>query len=359
MSKNIYYEILIIGPDRTKTVSGGIVTVIDSMMEEYSDRFLQNRIVTMRIVNPVSRLYIYLHAITQILLSSVNSNNKIAHIHISTGWSTYRKSFLVMLLKVIKIPMVIHIHGSGYHIFYEKSNTYMQKYIRWIFSLTDRTILLSDSWQEWYINTINTNKSSVIYNGVRDYYDNKSLALAKRKNEILFLGRLGERKGIYDLLYAFQKVVQKIPDAILKVGGDGELDKAKYLTNELNLNKNVDFLGWVNEEEKYKLLNNAKVYILPSYNEGLPMGLLEGMSAGLAVISTDVGGIPEAVQNEKNGLLIKAGNKVQIANSLIKVLSSDQLLEQLGKNARESFLKDFNSKTMTKKAEDIYDEILK
>jgi len=360
MNKKIKYTILMIGPGATENISGGVVTVIENLMESINKRFNIVRIVTMRPTGFFHRLYIYLNAICSLIYQILfTRSRKLAHVHMASKTSFYRKSLLIILLKSCNIPILIHLHGASYHIFYSNSSALMQKYIKWIFSLTDKTILLSDSWQKWYIDTINTNKSSVIYNGVKDYYDNQSLALLKRKNEILFLGRLGERKGIYDLLYAFQKVIQKTPDTILKVGGDGEIDKAKNLTSELNLSRNVEFLGWVNEEEKYKLLNNAKVYILPSYNEGLPMGLLEGMSAGLAVISTDVGGIPEAIANEKNGLLIKAGDKVEIANSLIKVLTNNKLLEELGEGARKSFLENFNSKIMTKKVEDIYDEILK
>jgi glycosyltransferase involved in cell wall biosynthesis len=360
MNKKVKYTILMIGPGATDNIGGGVVTVIDNLMEIISKRFNIVRIITMRPTSFFYRLYIYLNAICSLIYQILfTRSKKLAHVHMASKTSFYRKSLLIILLKSCNIPILVHLHGASYHIFYRNSGALMQKYIKWIFSITDKTILLSDSWQEWYINAINTNQSSVIYNGVTDYYNNKSLALLKRQNEILFLGRIGERKGIYDLLHAFQKVVKVIPDAILKIGGDGEVDKAKDLTSKLNLSKNVEFLGWVNEEEKYKLLNNAKVYILPSYNEGLPMGLLEGMSAGLAVISTDVGGIPEVIENEKNGLLIKAGNKIQITNSLIKVLTNNQLLEELGESARKSFLKSFNSKIMTNKVEEIYDEILK
>jgi len=352
-------KLLMVGPDRTKDKSGGVVTVIESLVENMHSNVSVMRVVTMHPVGFIKRLMIYSHALFLIFKNSFKKNKIIAHIHMASNTSFYRKSLIIMILKMFKIPTVLHLHGAEFHLFYDKSNVVMKKYIKWIFSLTDRTVLLSNSWQQWYVDTINTNKSSVVYNGVRDYYDDKSLLLAKRENVVLFLGRLGERKGIYDLLTAFKEVVENIPDAILKIGGDGEIEKSKDLAKEFGIENNVEFLGWVNEEEKYTLLNQSKIYILPSYNEGLPMGLLEAMSAGLAVVSTDVGGIPEVISDKKNGLLVKAGNQKQIAESIIALLNDAKLSHDLGIEARKSFLKDFNSVSMTQQFERIYDELLK
>lgn len=356
--KNI--EVLMIGPAASKTLSGGIVAVIDNIVQHLDKKFIIKRIITMRPSERiVKRLGIYLRALFLIFISSLNKNQKIAHVHMASKNSFYRKSFIIILLKLCHIPILIHLHGGKFHIFFSKElNPIMQKYVKWIFSLADKTILLSHNWQKWYKETINTSASVVIYNGVKSYYNKNSLPLEKRNNTILFLGRLDTNKGIYDLLYSFKDVLETVPDAMLKVGGDGEVRKCKEFVKELNIETQVEFLGWVPEENKYQLFNESKIYILPSYNEGLPMGLLEAISAGIAVISTKVGGIPEIIENGNNGLLIEPGSKKQISKSIIFLLKNPDKSTQLGIKAKEQFLNSFDIKNITKQIEKEYYEII-
>lgn len=348
-----------IGPGASKTASGGVVTVIDNLTEKLDHDFVVTRIVTMRPEGLVKRLISYLQSLFLIFKSLTNNNKKIAHIHMASRFSFYRKSLIIIILKFFHIPILIHLHGAKFHVFYESSNPMMQRYLKWIYSLADKTILLSYSWQKWFQKTINTSDSTVVYNGVKGYLRDSALPLNQRNNVILFLGRLGERKGIYDLLNAFKGVVGYVPDAVLKIGGDGEVEECKKLVIDLDIEKNVEFLGWIGEEEKYQLINESKVYILPSYNEGLPMGILEAMSAGVAVIASDVGGIPEAIENNTNGILIKAGDKKQILDSIVEILQDSKKATQLGIQARKSYLNNFNIEDITKKIEKEYHEFVK
>jgi len=359
MTKKEKIEILMIGPGATQDKGGGIVKVIENLIDKSSDRFDVIRIITMYPNNFFSRLYTYLYAIFILLYRILFiKNSKIAHIHMASKTSFYRKSLLIILLRTFKIPILIHLHGGGYHEFFESSSPIMQNYIKWIFSLTKKTVLLSHSWQVWYKETINMNESIVVYNGVHDYLIKGALPLNNRTNEILFLGRLNKAKGVYDLLSAFKELVKKNPNIYLKLAGDGEVDDVKEYVTKIGISQNVKFLGWVNETAKYTLFNESKIYILPSYNEGLPMGLLEAMSAGLPVISTRVGGIPEVIQNKENGLLIVPGDIKALKESLINLFENSDLSFKLGNNARKSYLKNFSSSIMSKKFEVIYDELI-
>lgn len=347
-----------IGPGASEKASGGVVSVIDSISSKLNQDYIVTKIITMRPVGMMKRLFIYLHALLSILKSLMNPNKKIAHIHMASRFSFYRKSLIIIILKTFKIPILIHLHGAQFHLFYDSLNPIMKRYLKWIFSLSDKTILLSYSWQKWFQKTINTSDSTVVYNGVNDYYNASALPLDQRNNVVLFLGRLGERKGIYDLLKAFKIVMDTIPDAVLKIGGDGEIEKCKKFAIDFNIEKNVEFLGWVGEEQKYRLINESKVYILPSYNEGLPMGILEAMSAGIVVIASDVGGIPEAIENDTNGIIIKAGNVQQIAERIIDILQNVNQVIELGAQARISYLNNFNIVDITKKIEEAYEEFV-
>ena len=337
------FKVLMIGPGRTELESGGVVTVIEGLMNELQPKYEIEYIVTMRPENFLKRLYIYVLSIVSILRNFFIKKKKIAHVHMSSRTSFYRKSILIILLKMMRIPVFIHLHAGEFHIFYEDElNGSLQKFVKYTFGLADRTILLTNSWQEWYCQVIKLNNSIVVYNGVKDYYNKNAKPLHERDNIILFLGKIGKNKGIFDLLYAFKIVVESIPDATLLIGGDGEIDNAKNIINDLKLENNVNLLGWIDDKTKFDLLNQSKVYILPSYNEGLPMGILEAMSAGLGIVTTAVGGIPEAVTDDKNGLIVTAGSKDEIAKAIETLLTDDKLLDRLGHESRLNYNEKFN-----------------
>ncbi len=348
-----------IGPGAGKNSSGGIVAVINNIMQHLDRSLTVRHIVTMRPSSVFMHICTYLRSLLSLSINLLNRDAKIAHVHMSYRTSFYRKSSIILLLKLFRIPIIIHLHSGEFDTFFKELSSIMQRYVKWIYSLADKTILLTNGWHTWYKNEINVNESLVIYNGVEDYCDKNSLPLRERENIILYLGRLEEKKGIYDLLYAFEKVVQAIPDARLKICGDGEMAKCKKLAKDLHLDIYIDFLGWVDENEKYRLLNKSKIYILPSYFEGLPMGVLEAMSAGIAVIATDVGGTSEAIKNRENGMLIHAGSCKQIHENTVFLLQNPDIAEQLSKEARKYFLKNFDITKVSKKIAEVYYEILK
>lgn len=347
-----------IGPGASKHSSGGIVTVIDNTMQNLDKDLNVIHIVTMRPTSAMKRVWQYFLALYKILINLIKRGPKIAHIHMSSYTSFYRKSTIIMLLKLFRVPIIIHSHSGEVDIFFENLSSPMKRYVKWIFSLVDKAIFLTQGWNNWYHEKIGIDNSMVIYNGVQDYHDSNSLPLTNRENTILFLGRLTKDKGIYDLLSAFEIVLRSIPAAQLKICGDGEMDKCIETSVNLGIDKQVDFLGWVGEDEKYRLLNESKIYLLPSYFEALPMGLLEAMSAGLASVSSSIGGIPEVIENDRNGFLVEVGKIDEISDSIISLFENPEKISHIGEEARRSYLNKFNILNITHKIEDLYIELL-
>jgi len=148
---------------------------------------------------------------------------------------------------------------------------------------------------------------------------------------LLFLGWLGERKGIWDLLdVIIEHKSELIGKFVLRFGGNGFEDEIKKKISDNHIEDICQFEGWVNGQKKVDLLNWANVFILPSYNEGLPISILEAMSHGLPIISTPVGGIPEVVKNGENGLLIEPGNKEQIWLALKHYIDNPECIQKEG-----------------------------
>ena len=131
------------------------------------------------------------------------------------------------------------------------------------------------------------------------------------KITILYSGRIGQRKGAFDLIEAWRKIGLKNKErAELIIIGDGKIEEARKMVDEYGLEESCKVLGWVSEEEKNTILASSKIFILPSFNEGLPMSLLEAMSYALAPIITPVGGIPNIIEEGVNGSFVTPATQI-------------------------------------------------
>lgn len=141
-------------------------------------------------------------------------------------------------------------------------------------------------------------------------------------------------------------------------GGDGDINQSKKIIDENDLRDHVELLGWVKNEKKEEYLKKCSIFILPSYHEGMPMSVLEAMSYGLATISTNVGGIPQIIENRVNGIRIDAGNVAEIKDSLIEMLSDLTVRSEYGKIAYRTIRKKFNAENNIEKMVNIYSHLV-
>ena len=149
------------------------------------------------------------------------------------------------------------------------------------------------------------------------------------------MGRIGARKGAFDLIRAFAQL-PPVPQSQLWLAGDGEIEQARALVAQLNLGERVQILGWIEAEQRSHLLAESDIFVLPSYNEALPMALLEAMAWGLPVVSCPVGGIADFVCSGQNGLLVTSGNLEQLTAALQSLMIDASLRAELGRKARKT-----------------------
>jgi glycosyltransferase involved in cell wall biosynthesis len=294
----------------------------------------------------------YFHFMTMLLTGRVG----LLHAHVSSRASFWRKTFFFISAFLFRIPTILHLHGSEFAIFYEQECGGMRKFIvRTVFNKVARVLVLSSVWKNW-VEKISVNPNVVvIYNPV--LFDEKANEWNARKSgAILFLGRLGKRKGSYDLLEAAAKIARTYPEFKLLLGGDGELDQVRRRSLELGIDDKVQLLGWVNGAEKERYLAEAMIYVLPSYNEGLPMSVLEAMAAGLPILSTSIGGIPDAVTEGVEGFLVAPGDIDSLSERLNLLLADSHLARTMGEAARSKVKVSFSSKAILPKLEVLYSE---
>lgn len=337
-------QILTIGPQH-KNHRGGIGAVID-IYSRYFEVFQ-----FIKSYKPGSKLLIsllFLRSIVLLIIKLIfNREIQIVHLHGSKGGSIFRKYIYFLIVKYIFGKKVIyHIHGSEYHLFYSKNNAIIKNLIRSFINHVDCIICLSDWWKFFFESNFDPKRIEIIPN-IIDYPSvlkpiNKTTHLT-----LLFLGYIGNRKGIFDLLKVIAEKRERYVGKIrLIIGGNGDVEKLESLIQSHNLFEIVEFVGWISNTEKDTWLQTADVYILPSYNEGLPISILEAMSYGQPIISTNVGGIPEIVQTNKNGILIEPGNMNAIESAIDFFIEHPEKIKAYGNESKQLVKKHLPAEVM-------------
>jgi len=279
----------------------------------------------------------------------------LVHCHAAMKRSFWRKSLFALVSRSVGVPVVFHLHGSEMKTFVENQPALLQRLIGWILAKQSVVAVLSVSWLR-YVKSISPLANVEILLNYVELPELRSIAAGVNDAdvEVLFLGVVGTRKGVYDLLPAFKDALAQVPALRLVIGGNGDVDRARALAVELKIENSVVFAGWVNGEAKEDLLRRAQIYVLPSYNEGLPVSLLEAMSWQVPVISTRVGGIPELVREGVDGLLINAGDRTALSSAIIELAQNATLRQKMGIEARDQVERNFSKRVVLSKLEELY-----
>lgn len=346
-------NIVLVGPSLKQR--GGVVSVIKSLREFLVTRGLSVRTVSTTSEGSTTRnVLTFLRAWFTILNACTIQRADIVHLHMASRGSCLRKTTLGLTCWIFRMPYIIHLHGGRFSIFHDTELGPVGRiYVDFVFRRAACVIALSKTWQTWLKKTINLNKVTVVFNGVPSYTSN---LINKKTPTVLFLGRLSKNKGTGELITAMIEVMKALPDSVLELGGDGDIDT--YLLQASGF-PNIKFLGWIDDEGRKAALSRASVFCLPSWNEGLPMSILEAMSAGLPVVSTPVGGIPEAIKDGVTGFLVQPGDTQGLATALTKILLDSEMANTMGKKAQACHRDQFSSEAMGNSCLEVYASCLK
>lgn len=199
-------------------------------------------------------------------------------------------------------------------------------------------------------------RAQVIHNGVADC----GASPADSSREPLVVGtlaRLTYRKGIHRLIEAAQLVGDHEPAPMYRVAGEGELAEAlQQQIAAAGLETTFSLVGL--QRDPAAFLRQVDIFVLPSLDECLPLAILEAMSAGKAIVATDVGGVAEAIQDDYNGLLVAPDDAAALATAVRRLLASPRLRARLGAAARRSYQERFTLENMTTQYLDLYTQVL-
>jgi glycosyltransferase involved in cell wall biosynthesis len=294
-------------------------------------------------------------AITSLLMLMwkclVDKDIKIVHIHTASYNSFRRSAWFLRIAKMMHRKVILHIHGGGFKDYYATDREWVAK----ILNKADGLIVLSEYWKEFFKKIVPSSRVVVVEN-IIDYPQKREVE-KDGKLHLLFLGLIADAKGIFDLLDVLREHKGEFNGRlVLHVGGNGEVDRFNKFVAERDLDGLVSYEGWVSGDKKVDLLNLCDLYILPSYAEGVPLSILEAMSYDMAIVASNVGGIPELV-NETNGILFNPGDKDAIYQSLKTLLDSSEKLDNLKSNASKGVEVHY-ADVVEKRLEKIYKELL-
>lgn len=351
---------LMIGPSIFD--KGGISTVAANYYEcgfckEYAVRHLS---LNLSGVGRVTAIVFFAFALMKLLFILLFNQVALAHVHLASRGSYSRKSIVVRILKIFNVKVILHLHGGGFKDFYNNEcNDKKKRHIRDTFEMVDKVIVLSSQWLVWAGNVFpRIDHFIVLNNSVSSPIKIQDSVLSRVIGKIIFFGRINDLKGVSDLLKAFVIVKKSCPLARLHFAGIGDLGFYKSMAKDLGISDSVILLGWISGSEKFYELATSDVYCLPSYIEGFPMSIVEAMSLGIPVVSTAVGGIPDAIDSGNDGILIEPGDVDSLARVLITLVIDRSLNDALSSAGKSKFFANFSHDVVIPKLRLIYDELL-
>jgi glycogen(starch) synthase len=250
---------------------------------------------------------------------------------------------------IVRMNQEIHSHeGAG-------TNTLMYKVLKnasWVTSVSQEVHNQVCKW----IPDIRS-RSSVIYTGVQQPTQSPS-PLPFHPPVLVCLGRLVHAKGFDLAVTALASLRQRFPNIRMVIAGDGpERQQLERQVGELDLEKIVEFKGWVEASKVFKLLNSASLVLIPSRHEGLPQVAIQAAMMARPIVSTRVSGLPEVIQHQETGLLIEKEDIHGLTESISFLLQHHDASTQMGQAARTRAMEIFDWEKCVANYERLYTKL--
>ncbi|PVZ07996.1 glycosyltransferase family 4 protein [Actinomycetospora cinnamomea] len=285
----------------------------------------------------------------------------LVHLHTSSDGSFVRKATILWLAKAARVPVVLHVHSGRFHDFHRTAPAPLRALIRRSLIGADAVVALDELWVRRLGEIAPGARFAIVPNAVPvppappDRPD--------RPPHVVFLGRIWEKKGAFTLVESWAKALSEVrgttgDGAHLTMAGDGDPERARALAAALGVDGAVTVHDWLPKAEVDALLDAADVLVLPSLGEGQPMVVLEAMARGLAVVATDVGGIPGLVTDGREGLLVPPSDGARLTEALVAVLADPARRRAMGAAAHHRAATEFDVDVVSRRVEDLYADLL-
>jgi glycosyltransferase involved in cell wall biosynthesis len=289
------------------------------------------------------------------------------HMHIPFGDTFLGTAIFMIIARIAGTKTLLHIHGTDWDTFYTRESAWLKVLYKIGLRIPKRIIVLYETWRINIKKLVPSANVVALANCLEDIHPPDStlvesirpeLGLDQKNFIVLTVGFVGWRKGHLDILDAVPQVVRENDSVrFVFIGGEeypGESDRVISRIKSENLDKWLLVTKEVQRSKVPAYLAAADVFLLPSRREGMPISILEAMRAGLSVVVTRVGAIPEMIEGGESGLLIEPGSPDAIAEAVINLSRDDLLRLKLGKGARKAFEKKYEVNACIRELASIY-----
>lgn len=319
-----------------------------------------NFIPTLSYRNKVYELFYFGAAIMKLFyVLTVNRNIRIVHIHGAKDGSILRKFFMCFIAKkIFGRRIIFHIHAGAFDECYLRGNGLYKYMCRFLVNNTEALVVLSGRWNAFFEEHFKVRKLVVVKNPV----EHKPVAPASPASAngpvtFLFLGRIADHKGIFDLVRLIAEEQDQLRGRChFLVGGNHEVERLQKTIAEAGIGDMVEYIGWVQNAEKDQYFSQCDYFILPTYEEAMPMTILEAFSYGKPVITTPVGSIPEVVEHNQNGILFNPGDLEELKRILFDVITDRSKYDCMKKHAMNTAV-NYYPESIKSELEKLYEEI--
>lgn len=303
-----------------------------------------------------------LKSLLKLFITLLAKRVDIVYIPISQNMLAYlRDGLFIILAKLFKRKVVVHLHGSHFFDFCQKSPFIYKNFIDITISKVDGAIVLGEKLRYIFEKWLPRDKIFVLPNFVfkpstleNAIYENREVFTSRidKPIRITYLGNIIESKGIFDLIEAVKILLSKGYNILLQIAGKigkdsitGKSEKETEILISSNIKDyplNFKFIGQVLGNERFILLKNTDIFVFPSHNEGQPLVILEAMSCGLPIVSTkDCGVIDETVIDGYNGILVEKRNIEQLAKAIETLIIYPEIRKTMGENSYRRYIENY------------------
>jgi glycosyltransferase involved in cell wall biosynthesis len=295
-------------------------------------------------------------AVLRIFAAAAGGRLAVVHLNLAERGSVFRKGILLHAARLAGAKVLLHLHAAQIIAFHENLPWAGRVLLRGMFRSADHVVVLGQLWRVWVSDTFGVPLQgiSVVNNGV------PATPLPRQRRppgspfRLLFLGNLLERKGIADLLRAMALPAALQADVILTVAGGGPVETYQRMARSLGIESRVRFTGWLDQATARIHVTQADALVLPAYDEGLPLVILEAMATGVPVICTPVGAIPEVFTDRETALFVPPGNPDALAAALAMLSRDTDLQARLSASGLALYRREFTMTSFATRIAAIY-----
>lgn len=294
---------------------GGIASVSSEMLKMQGlidSKFQIKYVVTHSEARSYLNFFRFIRSLFTALFYAFSENIRIFHLHVSVDGSFFRKFIIFLILTASKKTIVFHSHSGNAINFYEKNSGNVVGVCYRFMVRRTKVVVTTKSWKELYDRIFGID-CLIIPNPVDipPFFVRKPV-----RNRIVYLGRMSFDKGVDDLLDAAAILKSRSIQFTIDLIGEGNTDFYKRKVVDLGLENHVAFKGWLVANEKFAVLSEGDLFVLPSHYEAVSLSLIECMGLGIPSIGCNVGGIPDVIVDGFNGMLVPPKSPLKLVEAI-------------------------------------------